>query len=242
MLTKNDKEYIWSERRCNFTSSLITLDQLNVQKSIETLIDNYIPMLHIDIVDGVFSPEFPLGLKLVEEVVKKFKDEIFLDCHIMSNQPDWFVEKLIDFGVDHINFHYETAKHVDGLLNRIKSKCIKAGVALKPSTPLYELEYIIEKCDSVLIMLFNPGYSFDKNEKQIEYTYKKVDDLVNMIKRRGAKTKIFIDGRISKDNIDRWGYSSIVTGYVLGSTCVNKNDLDNSLKEMNDFRNTLLGI
>ena len=107
-----------------------------------------------------------------------------------------------------------------------------AGVALKPATPISVLEYVIEKCDSIMIMLFNPGYSWSLNEKQIEYTYRKVDDLYNLIQKRNLKTKIMVDGRVSIDNINHW--KDQVGIYVLGSTCINHNDITKSIIRLND--------
>lgn len=64
----------------------------------------------------------------------------------------------------HVDIHIEICDHVDGMLNYIHSKGIRAGVALKPATPLGELEYIMDKCDAVLLMLINPGFAQVKGE------------------------------------------------------------------------------
>lgn len=231
------REECWN-RKINYTASLITLDQCNVESQVQSMIDNGIPMLHLDVLDGHFSPELPLGFRLIEDVMKKFKDKIFMDAHIMCDPPEFFVDKLIDFGVDHINFHYETAPHVDGLLNKIHSNGIRCGVAIKPSTPVSMLECVIEKCDSILVMLFNPGYSWSKSEQQVPYTLKKVDDVYEMIQKRGLDTKIIIDGRISHDNIERFGKK--VNMYTCGSTCINKSDIAGSVMKLNEIRTAIL--
>lgn len=59
-------------------------------------------------------------------------------------------------------FHAETEAHVDGMLNKIKSKNVRAGVALKPGTSLSVLDCVLEKCDTVLLMLINPGFAWNK--------------------------------------------------------------------------------
>ena len=90
----------------------------------------------------------------------------------------------------------ETQPHIDGMINRIYAKGVKAGIALKPSTPLSTVEYVLDKCDSVLLMLINPGYAFLKGEKQVAYADRKIRQLRQMINERGLDTKIELDGRI----------------------------------------------
>ena len=123
------------------------------------------------------------------------------------------------------------------MLNRIHAKGVRAGVALKPSTPLSTLEYVLEKCDSVLLMLINPGYAFVKGEKQTVYAERKIKDLRKMIDERGLNTKIELDGRISPKNIEDWGPSRTGSGgladiFVTGSTCLRRDDLEQSIKEL----------
>ena len=227
------KKEFWDDIKYKYSSSIITLDQLNMELQINELKRNNVKMLHLDILDGHFSPELPLGLKMVEQISNKFSHEMFLDAHVMVNNPEFIIKQLLNIGgIDHINFHYESADHVDALLNLIKGHDKLAGVALKPATPISVLEYVIEKCDSIMIMLFNPGYSWSLNEKQIEYTYRKVDDLYNLIQKRNLKTKIMVDGRVSIDNINHW--KDQVGIYVLGSTCINHNDITKSIIRLND--------
>ena len=156
---------------CIFSPSLICLDMCNLEMQVKELEESGIRMLHIDILDGYFSPSMPLGLDTVRQLRKK--TDMFFDCHIMTQRPDFFVDELIDIGVQQINFQIETCDHIDGMLNKIHDVGIRAGVALKPATPLYQLEYILEKCDSVLLMLINPGYASAKSERQVPYADRK---------------------------------------------------------------------
>ena len=117
------------------------------------------------------------------------------------------------------------------MLNYIHSKGVRAGVALKPGTSLTVLDYILEKCDTVLLMLINPGFAFMKGEKQVDYADKKIRDLKKMIDDRKLNTKISIDGRISPDNIKTYG-NGIVQQFVLGSTCLDKNHLAESIQKL----------
>lgn len=225
------KKEIWNNP-FNLSTSLITLNQLNIEKSIDELLENDVNMLHLDILDGQFSPEMPLGFRMIEDIKNLYGNSIFYDAHVMVNNPEFYVDKLIDIGVDHICFHYETAPHVDGLLNKIHNYGIRGGVALKPATPLTQLEYVLEKCDSVLVMMFNPGYSWSSAEQQIEYTKRKVVDLKEMINKKGLNTKIIIDGRINIQNVLDWALD-IVDIFVAGSTLINREHISECLRYIN---------
>lgn len=158
----------------------------------------------------------------------------------MVTEQDFFVDELLDIGVDQIVFHGETQPHIDGMLNRIHAKGVKAGVALKPSTPLTEVEYVLEKCDTVLLMLINPGYAFVKGEKQVTYADRKIRELRKKINDRGLDTKIEVDGRISPLNIETYGKEDVDI-FVTGSTCINRNNMEESLRKLNELRTSVIG-
>lgn len=227
---------IWNQK-CIYTPSLICLDMCNLESQVRLLEQNGISMLHVDILDGHFSPSMPLGLDTVRQL--RAKTDLQFDCHVMVTEQDYFVDELLDIGVEQIVFHAETQPHIDGMLNRIHAKGVRAGVALRPATPLYELEYILEKCDTVLLMLINPGYAFVKGEKQVAYAKRKVMELREMIDRRGLDTKIEIDGRISETDIEQYG-KDCVDLFVTGSTCLKRDDIPGSLQHLNELRARIL--
>ena len=231
-----NKETLWKEPFI-YTPSLISCcDLCNVEQSVRALEGAGIEMLHVDILDGHFSPSMPLGLDTVRQL--RGRTGLFFDCHLMVTEQDYFVDELLDIGVEQIVFHAETQPHIDGMLNRIHAAGAKAGVALKPATPLSQLEYVLEKCDTVLLMLINPGYASAKGESQVPYAARKVRQLREMIDRRGLDTKIEIDGRISPDNIRTFGKD--VDLYVVGSTCVKKDSLASDFEKMNALRREIL--
>ena len=228
---------IWNES-CILSPSLICLDMCNLEREVKTLEKAVIKMLHVDILDGHFSPSMPLGLDTVRQL--RAKTDMFFDCHVMVTEQDYFVDELLDIGVDQIVFHGETQPHIDGMLNRIHAKGVKAGVALKPATPLSELEYVLDKCDTVLLMLINPGYAFVKGEKQVTYADRKIRELRKMITDRGLKTKIEVDGRISPDNIRTYGKSDVDI-FVTGSTCIKKDNMEQSLEDLMKLHDLVIG-
>lgn len=228
---------VWNEK-CIFSPSLICLDMCNLESQIRILENNKIQMLHVDILDGHFSPSMPLGLDTVRQL--REKTDLQFDCHVMVEEQDYFVDELLDIGVQQIVFHEETQPHVDGMLNRIHAKGVRAGVALKPATSLNSLEYVLEKCDTVLLMLINPGYAFVKGEKQVDYAARKITALREMIDRQGLNTKIEVDGRITAENIKLYGAEDVDI-FVTGSSCIKRDDMEKSFHMLNEIRKTIIG-
>lgn len=227
---------VWKEK-CIISPSLICLDMCNLESQIRILEQSGIQVLHVDILDGHFSPSMPLGLDTVRQL--RQKTDMFFDCHVMVENQDFFVDELLDIGVQQIVFHAETQPHIDGMINRIHAKGVKAGIALKPSTPLSTVEYVLDKCDSVLLMLINPGYAFLKGEKQVAYADRKIRQLRQMINERGLDTKIELDGRISPDNIRTYG-KDLADVFVTGTTCLDRNDLSGSFARLEQLRREIL--
>lgn len=227
---------VWNER-CILSPSLICLDMCNLESQVRALEAGGVEMLHVDILDGHFSPSMPLGLDTVRQL--RAKTNLAFDCHVMVTAQDYFVDELLDIGVEQIVFHAETQPHIDGMLNRIHARGVRAGVALKPATPLNTLEYVLEKCDTVLLMLINPGYAFVKGEKQVTYADRKIRELRAMIDSRGLDTKIELDGRISPQNLRDWG-GGAADIFVAGSTCLDRAALGESLGRLNALRAEIL--
>ena len=113
-------------------------------------------------------------------------------------------------------------------------------MALKPATPLSVLEYVLEKCDAVLLMLINPGYAQCRAEGQVPYAARKVLELRRMIRERELDTKIILDGRISKQNLADFGPDGTADIFVAGSTCIDKNNLLESAVKLAAYRSSLL--
>lgn len=228
---------IWKES-CIFSPSLICLDMCNLEEQVRVLERSGVGMLHVDILDGHFSPSMPLGLDTVRQL--RARTDLAFDCHVMVTEQDYFVNELLDIGVEQITFHAETQPHIDGMLNRIQERGVRAGIALKPSTPLSVLDYVLDKCDTVLLMLINPGYAFVKGEKQAAYAPRKIRDLRKQIRNRGLDTKIEVDGRISPQNIADYGKEDVDI-FVTGSTCMDRADMEGSLKKLQELRRSVIG-
>jgi ribulose-phosphate 3-epimerase len=219
---------VW-ETRPVLSPSLICLDMCNLQAQAETLERAGTGVLHVDIIDGYFSPSLPLGLETVKQL--KNRTSMLFDAHVMATANDYFVDELLDIGAAQIVFHIETEPHADHQLKKIKERGVRAGVALKPATPLSELEYVLEYCDSVLLMLINPGYAWSAYERQVPYAERKIKSLAAMIRERGLNTGIIVDGRVSLQNVADFTVLG-VSQFVLGSTCLKPDDLPGGMEKL----------
>ncbi|SDJ57400.1 ribulose-phosphate 3-epimerase [Salimicrobium halophilum] len=187
------------KRAITIAPSIMSGDLCNLEKSVKAIENEGLDTLHIDVIDGSFSPSMPLGIDTIKQL-RKVTDMNF-DVHIMANDNEFFIQEMIDIGVEQISFHLESSVHIDRYVNLIRKSGTKVGVALNPSTPLSSLDYILPQCDTVLLMLINPGFATDKNEKQVPYATKKVKDLQALIQEKGLDTRIEVDGRVSLETI-----------------------------------------
>jgi ribulose-phosphate 3-epimerase len=132
-------------------------------------------ILHLDVMDGHFVSNLTIGPPVVESVRKA--TNLHLDCHLMIENPERYVEAFVKAGANSVSVHYEAARHLDGCLNLIKNAGAMAGVVLNPATPVAVLEEALEVADYVLLMSVNPGFG---GQKLIPYVLDKVRKLAQM--------------------------------------------------------------
>ncbi|HEJ9147362.1 TPA: ribulose-phosphate 3-epimerase [Serratia marcescens] len=203
------------KKKIVLSPSVMCADLVDLKTSIRELEEAGIDALHIDVIDGAFSPAMPLGL----DTIKRLRDITTLDfdVHIMAKDNEFFVQKILEIGVQQISFHYETALHADRLVNLIKRRGVRAGLALNPATPLAVSEYLLPELDNVLLMLINPGYADNPDEQQVGYATEKVRQLAELIRPLVTPPSIQVDGRVSFTTIPGL-INAGAENLVLGST------------------------
>ena len=154
--------------------------------------------VHIDVMDGHFTPNLTFGPEMVRAC--KGMTDLPLDVHLMITNPDETIDWYIDAGADLITVHYETASHLNRVIEHIKSRGVRAGVVLNPSTPVCMLENIIDDVDVVMLMSVNPGFS---GQSFIEGTIAKLETLTALCRAHGVSPLIEVDGGISPKTIER---------------------------------------
>jgi ribulose-phosphate 3-epimerase len=153
-------------------------------------------MLHVDIMDGHFVPNFTVGPPVVASLRKVTK--MTLDLHLMISEPDRYAPIFIEAGADQIIVHQEACKHLDRTLRMIQSEGARAGVVINPATPVAMLEDVLDIVDYVLVMSVNPGFG---GQKFIPNSLHKVRQLVARKKERGLHFPIEIDGGVDAENV-----------------------------------------
>lgn len=195
--------------------SVMCADLVNLERDIHQLEALEMTTLHIDIIDGKFSPSMPLGLETIKRLRKV--TTLDFDIHMMTMNNEFFIQEMIKTNVQNITFHAETSLHLDREVRLIKDAGVKVGLALSPATSLSVLDYLLPELDQVCLMLINPGFATSKSEKQISYTMQKIRDLSQIISTRKLNTKIQVDGRVSLDSIADL-VAAGADNLVLGST------------------------
>lgn len=195
--------------------SVMCADLVNLERDIHQLEALGMTTLHIDVIDGKFSPSMPLGL----ETIKRLRDvtDLDFDIHLMTTNNEFFIQEMVKIGVQNITFHVETSLHVDREIRLIKQSGTKVGLALNPATSLNILDYLLPELDLVCLMLINPGFATNKNEKQIPYAKQKINNLAQIIDQENLKAKIQVDGRVTLASIANL-VATGVDNLVLGST------------------------
>lgn len=213
-------------RKVQLSPSIMCADLVNLEKGMQELAETGIDTLHIDVIDGNFSPSMPLGLETIKRM--RAVSDMKFDIHIMSNDNEYFIQEMLNIGVESITFHHETSLHVDRYIQMIKQTGTKAGIALNPATSLSVLDYVLPEIDLVCLMLINPGFATNKNEKQVPYAEKKIADLYELIQTVNPDVALQVDGRVSLDSISKLVKAG-ADNLVLGSTSLFVKE--NTLKE-----------
>jgi ribulose-phosphate 3-epimerase len=206
---------VQSSKELAIVPSLICTDLCNLEQSVKEMESLGCKMIHVDIIDGNFSPSMPIGLETIKQV--RQKTSMDFDVHLMVLNNEFFIRQMIDIGASRICFHVENERHTSQLLTQIKANGIEAGVALSPATPVCFLDYIIEQCDFVLLMGINPGYASFSGEEKVSYIRRKIEDCSELIRKYQLKTTITIDGRVSFDDLLPYAQAGAST-FVGGSS------------------------
>jgi ribulose-phosphate 3-epimerase len=190
--------------------SILSADFARLGEEIAKVERAGISMLHVDVMDGHFVPNFTLGPPVVKSIRKITK--LTLDIHLMITDPDRYAPLFVEAGADMVSVHQEACVHLDRTLRMIQSEGARAGVVLNPATPVMMVEEVLEVADHVLLMSVNPGFG---GQRFLPHVLKKVRALDYRRRQLGKALPIEIDGGVNMDNlaqIVQAGCDWIVTG------------------------------
>ena len=177
--------------------SLLAADFANMKRDIKMVEEAGADLLHIDVMDGHFVPNFTIGIPMVKAIKKV--SSIPCDVHVMIENPGRYVDAFVDAGADYLTVHAEVCPNLHRVIQQIKARGIKAGVALNPHTPLSAIEEVMQDLDLILIMSVNPGFG---GQSFISNTLDKLQRLSKILKERNLEhIEVEVDGGVKYSNI-----------------------------------------
>jgi len=153
-------------------------------------------VIHIDIMDGHFVPNLTMGPPVVKSLRKVTK--LPLDCHLMIENPDDFIEQFAAAGANWVSVHYEACRHLHRTLEHIEQHGMKPAVVINPATRVDFLVEILPMVHHVLVMSVNPGFG---GQKFIPFTLDKIRQLVGLRAELDLDFRIEVDGGVAHDTI-----------------------------------------
>lgn len=166
--------------------------------------------IHIDVMDGIFVPSISFGMPVIS-TIRKVTDKTF-DVHLMIMEPERYIEEFIKYGADIITFHIEATGQAEKAIGLIHSFGKKAGISIKPDTPVKEIEKYLPDVEMILVMTVEPGFG---GQSLILKTLDKVAEVRALIKEKGLHVDVEVDGGIHIGNIAdvvKAGANVIVSG------------------------------
>lgn len=207
--------------------SILSSDYGNLSSELKRMEACGADMLHIDVMDGHFVPNITLGALIVKCIRKS--STLPFDVHLMISDPYKYIPDFVNAGSDIITFHAEADSDIEKTIDLILASGKKAGLSVKPKTPVEAVYPYLDKLSMVLVMTVEPGFG---GQSFMEDMMPKVSAVRSEIDRRGLDVDIQVDGGINKDTISiaaKAGANVFVSGNAIFSS-------DDAEKTIADFK------
>lgn len=211
--------------------SILSADFANLEKDIRSVEAGGADYLHLDVMDGIFVSNISIGVPVIASVRKITK--MPLDVHLMITTPLHLIKAFLDAGADMLTFHLEADSEENNFkaLELIKSIGVKAGLSLKPKTPVEALLPYIDLLDLVLIMSVEPGFG---GQSFMHDQLTKMSALRKLIDKRGLSCEIEVDGGINSETA-KLCVAAGVDVLVSGNTIFKAPDRAAAIRELRGY-------
>jgi ribulose-phosphate 3-epimerase len=197
--------------------SILSADFTNLERDLQAI--STADYAHVDVMDNHFVPNLTLGLPVVERIVQV--SPIPIDVHLMIEDPDRWAPGFAEAGAQSVTFHAEAAAAPVRLARELRRLGARAGLALKPATPVEPYLDLLSEIDMILVMTVEPGFG---GQSFIEGTLPKIQRARRAIGEADLDVWLQVDGGISRSTIDRAAEAG-ANVFVAGSAVYGADDI-----------------
>jgi len=196
--------------------SILAADFVNMQAELARIASA--DFVHVDVMDNHFVPNLTFGPQMVERI--QATSPVPLDVHLMISDADRWAPEYAEIGAASVTFHLEAAADPVGLARRLRQIGARAGVAVKPATPVEHLFDVLDEFDQILIMTVEPGFG---GQSFMADQMPKLRRLSDEARRRGSQLWLQVDGGIGESTIAQAADAGADT-FVAGSAVFGAED------------------
>lgn len=182
--------------------------------------------LHVDVMDYRFVPNLTLGLPVVESLLRA--TDVPLDCHLMIDDPDRWAPAYAEAGVRSVTFHAEAAGAPIRLARELRALGARAGLGLKPATPVEPYADLLPELDMLLVMTVEPGFG---GQRFLDVVVPKIRRARELVRRSGLDVWVQVDGGVSEDTIAACADAGADV-FVAGSAVFSADDPGRAIEEL----------
>ncbi len=207
--------------------SILAADFVNMQADLAKIATA--DFAHVDVMDNHFVPNLTFGPQMVERI--QATSPIPLDVHLMITDPERWAPEYAEIGAASVTFHLEAADDPVALARRLRDIGSRAGVAVKPATPVESLFEVLDEFDQILVMTVEPGFG---GQSFMPETMPKLRALAEEARRRGSRVWLQVDGGISDRTIEIASSAGADT-FVAGSAVYGADDIEAAVTRLRDL-------
>lgn len=205
--------------------SMLSIDFAKIGEQLAIIEQAGTPYIHLDVMDGVFVPNISFGIPVIKGI-RKASNMVF-DAHLMIVEPEKYIEEFRKAGADIINFHLEATENPKKVIDLIHSTGAKAGITIKPNTPVEAVKPYLADVEMVLVMTVEPGFG---GQKFMENQVPKIRQLAIWKKEMNLGYDIQVDGGITQENV-KIVLDAGANVIVAGSAVFGKEDIAQAAKD-----------